>query len=82
MLKDLLEVQHARTARARALLAESDAALARADEASHNLTILRRLETTGPAHPQTRANILAEWEHWTVTARRLHTAALDAVLGR
>lgn len=71
----LLDVQSARIARARELSARSDAALAKAEEAKANLSILKSLGG-GEVYPQTRTNIIAEWEYWTVEARRLHEQAV------
>lgn len=75
----LLTVQEARLARARALSAESDAALARADEAKANLTMLKMLGGT-PTYPHTGTNLLAEWEQHTADARRLHDESMRAFL--
>ena len=78
---NLLDVQEARLARTRALMSQSDAALAKADEAKANLSILRSMEDAGPLHyPQTKANIIAEWEYWTCEARRLHSEAVLSAL--
>lgn len=75
--ESLRELQTARNARARALAAESDAALARAEEAKARLTMLKMLPTA-PMYPQTKVNLLAEWEQATADARRLHGEAMDA----
>lgn len=70
----LLDMQAARIARSKALHAESDAALARADEAKALLTMLKRMGGQ-PTYPHTAQQMLAEWEYWTVEARRLHEQA-------
>ena len=70
----LLDLQEARIQRAKALQAESDAARAKADEAKARLAMLKRMGGQ-PTYPHTAQQMLAEWEHWTVEARRLHDQA-------
>lgn len=75
----LLDLQEARIQRAKALQAESDAARAKADEAKARLAMLKRFGGQ-PTYPHTALNLMAEWEHWTVEARRKHDEAYAVAL--
>lgn len=77
----LLRLQQSRNERARVLMAESNAALAKADEAKARLTVAHQFKAS-ENYPRLHANLLSEWEHWTTEARRLHDEAWSAATGR
>ena len=75
----LLELQESRTQKRRALLLECDAADAKAQQAKARLTMLKAMGGHA-TYPQTATNLYAEWEYWTVQARRLHGEACAVVV--